>query len=699
MTSNGENAARAIGTAGTSRKPGRPRGARTRVLREGQALGRHHFAFLRSWLQGLDMRQAWERYLGFGELSTDRRYIERQRAALLRQVLREAQALDASLAPEQRISAELALLAHPPAGQKVVSLPDLDEFVDSQGLDRELHSEAELLREYREYFGLEHLPSADRRQDPPGAGRASVQPQIQALRRIELLLARQPAPGDPLALWLSPALADRLKSVGIETLGQLVSHINTRGANWWRRVPGLGPARTASLTAWLRPLSGDWPEALHDGAQRPKQAQAASTTPELNAVDELARFGPVPLERLQVPARLLGGSQAPGVFATRLSNRWGVQDDRQAIEAWLAQFQHQASTWRAYRKEVERFYLWCLLERGKPLSSIDGDDAHAYRDFIRQPPPAWCCAAAMKRSDPAWRPFRGPLQPASQRQALQTLQALFDGLCDANYLVGNPWRAVNRDAVLAGPRIDTRRSFAEAEWQFIQDCVAQAAASARSRGMLTAGAEARRLRLVLELLAGTGLRLSEISAATTASLRSVQVNANGVEATVLYVPGKGGKGREVPLAEELCALVAAHHADAQALGPLPVPAPLICTLADAPPRSTIRADRGLALQRPDGVPRALGASGLYRMLKRFFQRIAARAQSVEGLDPSRLRAASTHWLRHTFARQSAAAQLPAEVLQQTLGHASFSTTTLYLETEPGRAVREFEKLRHRRQGR
>jgi hypothetical protein len=46
------------------RRRGRPRGAKTRLLREGSGeLGRHHFAFLRALLDGVDLERAWKLYL------------------------------------------------------------------------------------------------------------------------------------------------------------------------------------------------------------------------------------------------------------------------------------------------------------------------------------------------------------------------------------------------------------------------------------------------------------------------------------------------------------------------------------------------------------------------------------------------------------------------------------------------------------
>ena len=673
---------------------GRPRGARTQVLREQQPLGVHHFAFLRGCLQGLDVRQAWDRYLAFGELSDHPRRIERQRSALMQRVLREAHALNLTLAQDQRMTAELALLAQPPDGPGAVALPSLDDFVAAQGLDRDGWSEQDLLREYREFFGLDGVAEVDLATAPAPASRRAGQ--LRALLRIESLLARRPALADPLAWWLSPALAVRLRDAGIATVQALAHTINTHGANWWRRVRGLGHTRAQALLVWLKPVVAHSDAALRDDALQAPQRHAALRAATVAAVAMPLRFALVPLERLAVPPRLSGGATAPGLFATRMPNHLGAHDDRQAVEAWLTQFRDKPATLRAYRKEVERFYLWCLLERGKPLSSVDSLDAQAYRDFMRQPPPAWCAASVVSRDNPAWRPFRGPLGPTSQRQALVVVQSLFDGLRDANYLVGNPLRAVNKRAALTAARMDIDRSFTDEEWAFVRAQVDLEEAAACGRGPVPAGAEQRRLRMVLELLAGTGLRLSEIAGATTASLRSVAIGREGRQAILLTVEGKGGKQREVPLADDLAELVAAHHADALAVGNLPSPAPLVCTLADAPPRWTATDGGSVVLQVPGSGGRALGASGLYRTLKRFFTRIAGRAHLIDGLDAGRFRAASTHWLRHTFARQGAAAEVPVEVLQQALGHASLSTTTVYLSTERTRMVLELEKLQRRR---
>ena len=53
-----------------------------------------------------------------------------------------------------------------------------------------------------------------------------------------------------------------------------------------------------------------------------------------------------------------------------------------------------------------------------------------------------------------------------------------------------------------------------------------------------------------------------------------------------------------------------------------------------------------------------------------------------------LRRASPHAFRHTFGTQAAAGQVPLDVLQRVLGHASLTTTTIYIQAEKQRSIEE-----------
>jgi site-specific recombinase XerD len=692
------------------RGPGRPRGAKTAVLRSETALGVQHFAFLRAWLQGLELKVAWDRYLAFAEASSDLRHIERCRRALLTQLLHDGQQINLTLPPAAKIDEALSLLAQGPAAPPARALPSLAEFAQAQGFDPDQFSEAELLAEYQDFYGLDGAPESDRLTVDDRARRQRAQ--LRALNQLESLLARTPQPGDRIELWFAPATLPGLRAVGAATLGALLDHIDVHGPGWFKRVRGLGATRAAALLAWLAPLAQAWGRPLRQSVFEPPQRQRALRAATLHQLVLSPRFAIVPLEQLSVPPHLAGGAEAPGIFASRMANSLGAHDDLAALRAWLRPYRESTATHRAYSKEVERFYLWCLHVRRKPLSSVDSADCLAYREFLAQLPQAWIQPAPLPRDDPAWRPFRGPLKPSSQRYALVVVQTLFDGLRDANYLVANPMVSVRKRAQLPEPAMQVDRSFDDAEWAFVMaqldreevDALARAGASGRRADRAARprpGAEQRRLRLVLSLLCSTGLRLSELVSATTESVSTVVVDAEegeGSTAWVISVIGKGRKLRQVPLGDEIAALIRAHHDDAHAVAPLPRPVPIVCTLG-----------RGVGRwqEAPEGVEvrlqaaafschRQLGANGLYRSLKRFFQRIAGEARAVDGLSAERMRAASTHWLRHTFGRQGAADGVPVEVLQQAFGHASLNTTTTYLTTERSRMIRVLRDARARR---
>jgi len=707
------------------RRRGRPPGGKTAVLRDARVMGRHHFAFLRAVVQGLDMKTAWLRYMAFGAASDDLRHIAHEHAALWRTLQAAAVQIDRSLPPEQRLGRLLGRPAGSAAAPGAVALPSLEEFARSQGLDPEHHSQAELQAEYQAFHGLDQAVDGDGMQRQAAD---TQQSRIRALTRLESLLARAPQPGDSTALWFANPTLPRLHAVGAASLGALRDHIDLHGHGWYKPVRGLGARRAQAVVAWLAPLAMAWGRPLRDGALQPPQRQQQLQAAVLQRVVLEPRFAIVPLQQLAVPATLAGGQAAPGVFATRMANSLGAADDLAAIRAWLAPYAESAATHRAYAKEVERFYLWCLHVRRKPLSSVDSADCLAYRRFLADLPAAWVQRAGLQRGDPSWRPFRGPLKPSSQRYALVVVQTLFDGLREANYLVANPMVSVRKKALLPEPAMDTGRSFTDAEWACLLDCLDQqeatrlarpawrasdadatgvagagTAENAAAAGLVPLGAEQRRLRLVLELLCSTGLRLSELVTADTSAIETVRIaGESGADALapVITVIGKGRKQRQVPLDPALLPLIDAHHADAAAVGALPSPVPLVCTLRPGVGRWVSISETGAAaVQLQPGAlaaHRALGASGLYRVLKRFFEAAAADAHAVDGLSAERLRAASTHWLRHTFGRQAAAAGVPVEVLQQAFGHASLNTTTQYLSTERNRMVREMRLARERR---
>jgi integrase/recombinase XerD len=149
--------------------------------------------------------------------------------------------------------------------------------------------------------------------------------------------------------------------------------------------------------------------------------------------------------------------------------------------------------------------------------------------------------------------------------------------------------------------------------------------------------EAARLSLMLELLYGSGLRISEMVALTVAAVST--------DRPFLLIRGKGGKERLAPLSPSARGAVNDWLALRSARG---------------------RAEKSRAL-----FPSESGSGALTR--QRCAQLLKALALEA-GIDPA---AVSPHVLRHAFATHMLDNGADLRALQKMLGHADIATTQIY----------------------
>ncbi len=503
--------------------------------------------------------------------------------------------------------------------------------------------------------------------------------------------AQRPKAGDPVAWWLAPRLAARLEATGITTLAQLVERVHGAGRRWHAGIQGVGEGKAACIVDWLQsqpPGAGLQPAPSDVRAGRARHAPAAPAMP-----------GPVPallpLERLAVP-QALDGTQGLN-RCPQAQCLLPVSNDHQAILAWLHAepgrgvpeapgpdgSQRLSNTQRTYRKEAERFLLWAVLQQGKALSSMDSEDCRAYQAFLADPQPRsrWCGARGQARASPQWRPFEGPLSASAQRHATTVLHSLCRFLVDRHYLRRNPWSTVAVPRV-AGPKLDAARSFSPPQWAFI---VQQLQA-------LPASAANRRLRLGLRLLHATGLRRSQLVAATVDHLRWAGHPADAagglpMQGWLLRVAGPGQPPRTLPLPAEVVAeLCTDLLARGLAADPRHGGSQGACLLGQA----SDAAQRAPGLHGGQGVDarRGIAAATFHGQTKAFFAGCAnlLRAQG-DAAGAEHFARASAHWLRHTHARQAMADGLSIALAQHRLGHASPATTAAYAPAAQRRATK------------
>lgn len=148
-----------------------------------------------------------------------------------------------------------------------------------------------------------------------------------------------------------------------------------------------------------------------------------------------------PLERIQIPQQLDGRY---GRF--RLPHerrRIDADTDLEAINIWLSQYT-KTETFRAYRTAAERLVNWALIERKKPVSSLEESDFVAFEEFLASPHPDWRWISSRRasRADVNWRPFCGPLSAKAKLHTLCILRVMSDWLKNRGYcdVTGSLWR-------------------------------------------------------------------------------------------------------------------------------------------------------------------------------------------------------------------------------------------------------------------
>ena len=596
-----------------------------------------------------------------------------------------------------------------------------------------------------------------------------INEKVKALNELQTILAYRPKSDAETSIWLATTLHKALLKINVHTLGQLVKFISTAGRNWHRHIPRLGPVRGERLLAWLDdhadtlgPVSRATPQwgAYTPLKTRIKPLERLPLVPTLSysagsnvaAVPDKQlsqRAGIAPLEMLNVPPDLDGHT---GLFRCSAPNHFGARTDMEAIQVWLATFlaAEKQRTFEAYRREVERFYIWCVNEAKVALSSVSASHAMGYQIFLKQIPKSYIGTTLVTREDPRWRPWRGQLTPRSQAYSLTVIKLMFSALCKAGYLSGNPFDSIKSAATLDRD-MDTTRALNHGDLLWVKELIErdlgahqvdsadlddedeppvpdEGAAKGPSPTRLM---RARRLRLIFNILLTTGLRLDELARARATDMFATQVGNTGDSEFLLRVVGKGKKVRTVFISNMTHQLMTDHHRDVEQqiidaegqssprLLAFRIERPLIASLVPSPAGASPS-----VIKKSQSV--AIGSQGLYKTLKTFFrtqanrsikrvlqqttlikgqQKLAGAAADAEsfarlGLQLNHLQLdlqmwhrrtmMSTHWLRHTFASEALRtnpSDTGLKLTQQLLGHASITTTAKYVKQDESSKIK------------
>lgn len=330
-----------------------------------------------------------------------------------------------------------------------------------------------------------------------------------------------------------------------------------------------------------------------------------------------------------------------------------AENDLEAAAFWLLdRGGGSQSTKTSYWLHIERLLLWAAETKGKALSDLTVNDLAEFRDFLRDPQPrdTWCGPRA-PRGSWHWRPFRGPLSPASQRLSLDIIGSLFAFLAAAGYLRANPM------LMLRKPRAPRRQGGIQE--RFLDESLLQAVTVTLDRMPQHTAAQiaaAERTRWLFILLTTLGLRRDEVVRHTHAAFER-RMRPTG-EQWWCRIIGKGGHERVIP-APPVCIEALRRYRRHLGLEEDPLPAD------DTPLVRQLRGGNGAS------------DTTLYRAIKKLLEDTAARITGEHPHGAAQLRRASPHWLRHSYVTAMGNLGASLRHLNRSAGHASIETTAQY----------------------
>lgn len=360
----------------------------------------------------------------------------------------------------------------------------------------------------------------------------------------------------------------------------------------------------------------------------------------------------LPLEQLVVMSHQLPESLLGYWGKNRLDStpQIGANNDLEAIQSWLNEYKESPETLRSYKREAERLILWCWQQQGRALSDLNRQDIADYQMFIADPQPRslWC-GEKCPRTSPNWKPFQGRLSAASQKQTLTILKGLFNYLRDADYLRGNPLALIKSMTKQAAPQ-KTERYLEQADIALLFEQHPAQVDNAKSHR------EWMRERTLLAFLYYLAPRASEVA--------NCKMNDFFQRRGRWWwrVMGKGKKYAEVPVPDALLSYIQRYRLYLD-LSPLPEP------YDDSPFIRSITGKSGVS------------ANMVYRLSKKILWDAAAQVEQHQPEQAGRLRAASTHWFRHTAITHLADQGVDLRLVSKTARHSKLETTAIYFHAE------------------
>ncbi|MEC4722776.1 tyrosine-type recombinase/integrase [Noviherbaspirillum sp. CPCC 100848] len=362
-----------------------------------------------------------------------------------------------------------------------------------------------------------------------------------------------------------------------------------------------------------------------------------------------------------------------------------VVDDWQAAEVVLRAVREKSRSTTGQTEATYRFHLvklrwYCENVARVTPSRWSAQDVDRFAVFLADLPADALALPGTKEGQGGWTPFKAPPSRSSQADIKRFVHALFNAWHRMGYIRINPMGLVG---TTNARKVNAQRAIS----LDLYDLVLRGIESV-PKTTFTERQRAVRDRFIFEALRGLGLRSSELVHAKMAAFYQVTIPKTGKRYWVFHVTpetGKGGKERRVPVPKSVWDAFGVYR---RAFG-LPE-----CPTAGENTRLLLSSRTNPVPMRDTEIRRTQDRrffkawreittrQGVYTIVK---DRLSATAELLEAsgeqFAAEQLRAASPHWLRHTFGKASLLAGQNVRTVASALGHASLETTMIYTEQD------------------
>lgn len=380
-----------------------------------------------------------------------------------------------------------------------------------------------------------------------------------------------------------------------------------------------------------------------------------------------------------------------------------VADDWEAAEVWLRAIagrgrRNSPETVATYRYHLAKLRWYCETVTRSTPSRWSVQDVDAFNTFLKELPLQAICARAEAGAgfasvgEAGYTPFRKRPSASSRADIQRCVHAMLRAWRELGYIQINPMGLHGAGTVR---KVNAKRAIAPDLYEMVLDTM-----DAQPKSTFEQRQRHVRDRFLFVVLRELGLRSSELVGAVMGDFYPLSDPKSSRTYWILHVRAETSKGateRRIPMT---CDAMAALGIYREAFGMTSRPDQNETTALLLSPRTSknartsagnpirdVQSRRFFQAWRPVGT-----RHGLYRIVKQRLGDAADFLDTVGDIDRARiLRQASTHWLRHTFAKAALLTGQDMRSVAAWLGHRDIGTTMVYTEQDALDLIRAAEQ--------